>query len=132
MNQTFGSTGPASIVVVAKTAKVFTFSADFGGNVFGCSDPPPDVGTITAGKGPNHWSPAGFSVQRTTQAFGTVTLAYSFKTQTITGGGVNVPCNPGLSWKVSDKFAGKTFTGTIEITLPDSSHATSVVNLTRS
>jgi hypothetical protein len=60
-----------------------------------------------------------------------VTLTYTFKTKTITGGGKNVSCNPGLSWAVTGTFAGKTFTGKVDITLPDSSHAASVVNLTR-
>ena len=62
-NLTFGSTGPAFIRARAigrgKKAKL-NFLADFGGNVFGCSDPPSDGATLTRGVGANHWGPAGF------------------------------------------------------------------------
>lgn len=130
-NTTFGSTGPAKIVAGAPGTKL-TFTVDFGGNVFGCQDPPAGGGAITKGTGANHWSPAGFTIKRTGPAFGTTTIVYTHSNKKLRGNGFNPTCNPGLKWTLDGAFAGKTFSGTVNITLPDGSKATSKLALTRS
>jgi hypothetical protein len=130
-NETFGSTGPASIVMSIVNATSFTFTANFGGNVFGCSSPPPASGTVTQGTGPNTWNADGFNVDITTPIGGKVVLAYVFAASSMTGSGVS-GCNPSITWKMTTgTFAGNTFTGRIEISLSGAPLATSVLTLTR-
>jgi hypothetical protein len=158
-NQTFGSTGPATMTVLevkVKPKKVtvlvkvkghkkkrkkiklvpqpskLRFGADWGGNVFGCADPAPDTATITKGTGPNHWNAAGFEVQGSTGAFGTLDLVYSQAAATLTGGGGDPPCAAGLKWTLEGTFPDSThFQGTVHITLPSGMPATSILSLSR-
>lgn len=134
-NLTFGSTGPAFIrgkaIGPRNTAKL-NFKSDFGGNVFGCPDPPSEGTTLTNGKGANHWNALGFTVKTTSKALGKLTLTYDNVKKTIKGSGGNPTCNPGLTWKVTGKFVGKSFTGTVNIHLPDGSNAVSKIALKKS
>ncbi len=131
MNETFGSTGSASIVAKA-TRTTLAFTADFGGNVFGCPDPNPEsTKPLTKGAGPNHWNPSGFKIKGVSKAFGTLQLIYTHATKRLKGGGSNPNCAMNLAWVVDGTFAGNTFTGTVNITLPDGSKAVSKINLTR-
>ena len=134
-NLTFGSTGPAFIRAKAigrgNKAKL-NFLSDFGGNVFGCSNPPSDGVTLTKGVGANHWGPVGFVIKGTSRAFGKLTLTYNSVKKTITGGGGNPTCNQGLTWKINGKFAGKAFSATVNIHLPDGSTAVSKIALKKS
>ena len=130
-NQTFGSSGPASFVVQLPDPNSFTFTATLGGNVFGCTSPPPTSGQITFGTGPNHWNADGFSVQMAAAGGGSVSIAYDFKANMLTGNGTS-GCNPGITWTIKGSFNGNTFSGTVTITLPGGITATSVLNLTRS
>lgn len=132
-NERFGSTGPASIV--AKSLKgntQLTFTADFGGNVFGCADPPKE-GTkpLPKGNGANHWNAKGFTIQGSSKAFGALKLTYVAATATLSGGGGNPPCAAGLTWTVAGTFSGNTFAGKVNITLPDKTTAVSDIALTR-
>ena len=132
-NLRFGSTGPAKVVAksLAGNTKLL-FTADFGGNVFGCADPPAEAATpLTKGAGANHWSAGGFQIKGPSKDFGTLTLTYNAGTGALSGGGSNPVCAPGLSWTVAGKFAGKTFTGKVSITLADKSSAISDISLTR-
>jgi hypothetical protein len=114
------------------SATTFTFTSSFGGNVFGCSSPPPATGTVTQGTGPNTWNADGFNVDIATPAGGKVTLAYVFSLSSLTGNGVS-GCNPAITWKMTTgTFSGNTFSGRIEISLSGSPLATSVLSLTRS
>jgi hypothetical protein len=133
-NERFGSTGAASIVGKAlKNNTQLLFTADFGGNVFGCADPAAETTKpITKGNGAGHWNAKGFVLQGNSKAFGALTLTYSAATQSLTGGGTNPPCANGLTWTVTGKFSGKSFTGKVNITLPDKSTAVSDLALTRS
>jgi hypothetical protein len=134
-NVTFGSKGAAFIrakaIGTGNNAKL-NFLSDFGGNVFGCANPPADGITLTKGVGANHWGPAGFVVKGSSKAFGKLTLTYNNVKKTIVGSGSNPTCNPGLTWKVNGKFVGKTFTATVTIHLPDGSNAISKIALKRS
>jgi hypothetical protein len=133
-NTTFGSTGPAKIVgkALAQNTKL-QFTVDFGGNVFGCTDPGAETSKLlTKGTGFGHWNAAGFKTKGTSKAFGAMTLAYAYKTKAIAGSGSNPACATGLSWKIAGKFTGKVFNGTINITLADSSTAVSTLTLTKS
>jgi hypothetical protein len=131
-NLTFGGTGPAFIRAKSigrrNTAKL-NFLADFGGDVFGCADPASEGKTITKGKGANHWNALGFNVTAKSKAFGNLTLTYNNVKKTLTGGGGKPPCNPRLTWRITGKFTGKTFAGTVNIKLPDGSKAVSRVSL---
>jgi len=134
-NVTFGSTGAAFIrakaIGTGNTAKL-NFLSDFGGNVFGCANPPANGATLTRGVGANHWGPAGFVIKGSSKAFGKLTLTYNNVKKTIVGSGSNPTCNRGLTWKVSGKFAGKSFTATVKIHLPDGSNARSKISLKKS
>ena len=118
-NTTFGSTGPITATVKAPSNKKLVFTLDFGGNVFGCSDPAPETITLVRGNGLNRWNAAGFRGKRTSKAFGTMSLTYKHASKTLKGGGSNPACSSGLSWTLDGKFAGKKFTGKVTITLPD-------------
>ena len=130
-NETFGSSGPASIVIAVTSPTTFTYTSSFGGNVFGCSSPPPATGTVTQGTGPNTWNGSGFNVDITTEIGGKVVLTYVFATSSMTGSGQS-GCNPDITWRMtSGTFTGNTFTGRIEIAFQGSPFATSVISLTR-
>lgn len=131
-NETFGSTGPASIVFTVAGATAFMFTATIGGNVFGCPPPAPVGGTVTQGTGPNTWSSTGFNVSVATASGGTAAFAYTYADGSMTGNGTS-GCRPGLTWRMtSGTFTSTAFTGRIEIALNGSPLATSVLNLTRS
>lgn len=130
-NETFGSTGPAKIVASAPGNTRLLFNVDFGGNVFGCEDPPAGSGGIAKGTGPNKWNAAGFRIVKDSPAFGKTDLTYVHRTKTLRGTGFNPTCNPGLKWALAGKFSGNTFAGTINITLPDGTAAVSKLSLTR-
>jgi hypothetical protein len=132
-NIRFKTTGPAYIRarVRGKNGRTLRFKSDFGGSVFGCGNPPAESGKITPGTGANHWNRRGFIYKHTSANFGHVKLTYRHRTKTITGGGKNPSCNPGLSWTIRGKFSGKRFSAKVHITLPDKSTATSVVKLKR-
>lgn len=130
-NETFGSSGPASIVMTLTSPTTFTFTSNFGGNVFGCSSPPDATGTVTQGTGPNTWNADGFNVDITTPIGGKVVLTYAFATSSMTGTGQS-GCNPDITWRMtSGTFTGNTFTGRIDIAFQGASFATSVLTLTR-
>jgi hypothetical protein len=133
-NERFLSTGPAKIVATSLAGGTkLRFTADFGGNVFGCADPPPEsTPALTKGTGANHWSATGFQIKGASKDFGTLTIAYNAKTGALTGSGTNPTCAVGLSWTVTGKFAGKMFTGKVSITLADKSTAVSDLSLTKS
>jgi hypothetical protein len=130
-NQTFGTTGPAYITVrvVGTSMRV---RSDFGGRVFGCQDPPPEGVTILKGRGRSFWTSQGFAVRAASHAFGTLTIVYLDRTKTLRGQGINPTCQPRLKWTVLGQFAGRVFTGTVRITLPDGSRAVSKLHLVRS
>ncbi len=130
-NQTFGSTGPAMFGVKVAGTKMVV-SMDLGGNVFGCTDPPARSTTIGKGTGANGWNAKGFGLSKTGPTLGTTKVAYVHATQAMVASGLNPTCANGLQWKLTGKFRGKTFSGTVAITLPDGGHATSTVSLTRS
>jgi hypothetical protein len=130
-NQTFGSTGSARFLVNATSANSFTFTATLGGNVFGCSAPPPTSGEIQPGTGPNRWGAAGFSVEMTGAAGGKVSLSYDHATKTLTGSGTS-GCSPGIGWKLTGRFEGDSFSGDVAISLPGGLSAASVLRLARS
>ncbi|MGZ3269206.1 MAG: hypothetical protein ACXVRE_08325 [Gaiellaceae bacterium] len=138
-NLRFGSTGPASIkaTVTGKGSKAkLRFTVDFGGNVFGCADPAPESSPLLRhGKGNNHWNAAGFVVKANSQAFGALKISFKNAGKKLSGAGGNPPCNQGLTWVLGGKFAGaklKTFTGLVNITLPDQTKAVSQLALTKS
>lgn len=130
-NETFGSSGSASIIMTVTSPTTFTFTANLGGNVFGCPSPPPATGTVTQGTGPNTWNAQGFNVDITTDIGGKVALTYVFATSSMTGTGQS-GCNPDVTWRMSSgTFTGNTFNGRIDIAFQGSPFATSVITLTR-
>ena len=63
---------------------------------------------------------------------GTTKVAYVHAAKSMIASGLNPACANGLQWKLTGKFSGKSFSGTVAITLPDGGHATSTISLTRS
>ena len=108
-----------------------SWASSFGGNVFGCSQPPPESGRLTYGAGPNHWNEAGFELDRNSPGLGAVELSYDDETKKLVGSGSNPSRSSGLRWTISGTFSGNTFAGTVEIALPDGSSAASTLSLTR-
>ena len=130
-NERFGSTGPAKIVAKSLAGSTqLLFTADFGGNVFGCADPPAEAAKpLTKGGGANHWNGLGFAISGPSKDFGQLTLTYKAASGALTGSGANPVCATGLSWTVSGKFAGKKFTAKVNIKLADGSPAISDISL---
>jgi hypothetical protein len=130
-NETFGSTGPAVFSAKAAGTKI-AVSMDLGGNVFGCADPPARTASLTKGTGPNQWNAKGFSFSSKSPILGTTKVVYVHAAKSMIASGLNPACANGLQWKLTGKFSGKSFSGTVAITLPDGGHATSTISLTRS
>ena len=131
-NETFGSTGPASIVVSVTNATTFTFTSTFGGNVSAARPLRRQREPCVKGSGPNTWETTGFNVDMATPAGGKVQLAYDFKASSMTGIGQS-GCNPTITWRMtSGTFTNTTFNGRIAISLAGNALATSVLELTRS
>ena len=130
-NETFGSVGPAMFGAKAVGTKLVV-SMDLGGNVFGCPDPPARKATLTKGTGPNRWNAKGFVFSSKSPILGTTKVVYVHASKSMTASGLNPACANGLQWKLTGKFSGKSFSGTVAITLPDGGHATSTISLKRS
>jgi hypothetical protein len=133
-NETFGWPGPrrSPRSRFAGNTKLL-FGVNFGGSVFGCpSVPRESTPALPKGRGANHWSPAGFAIKGASKDFGALTLTYKSATGSLTGSGSNPPCQPGLSWTIAGKFAGKTSNGKVNIKLASGQTAVSDISLTRS
>jgi uncharacterized protein RhaS with RHS repeats len=126
----FGTSGAVTLSVVA-SATSFTFNLNLGGNVFGCSPPPPTGGTVTAGSGANHWDANGFTLQITGPQGGTIAIAYDARMRTLKGNG-RPGCRPGVTWTLQGTFSGNAFTGSVTTTLEDGSTAPANIKLARS
>jgi hypothetical protein len=132
-NQTFGSSGPATVVAksLADNTKL-RFSVDFGGGVFGCASVPPEATpALPKGSGPNHWGAAGFTIKGRSKDFGTLTLDYRAASGNLRGSGMNPPCAQGLSWTMIGAFVGSKFSGKVKIKLASGQTAISDISLTR-
>lgn len=122
-NTTFGSTGSIRANVRLKDGKLKP-TIQFGGNVFGCSDPAPAIFSLSKGSGNNQYNSSGFKVKQTTQAFGALTGTYKHSSNGVTASGRAVPCRAGLTWKLTGKLTSSKFTGTVKIDLGDGQKAT--------
>jgi hypothetical protein len=132
-NQTFGSSGPATIVAKALAGNTkLQFSVNFMGTVFGCSSVPPEsTRPLPRGTGPNHWNAAGFVVKGASKDFGTLTLTYRSGSGNLSGSGANPPCARGLTWSIIGAFVGSKFSGKVKIKLASGQTAISDISLTR-
>ncbi len=132
-NQTFGSSGPATMVAksLAGNTKLL-FSVDFRGSVFGCASVPPESSRpLPKGIGPNHWNAAGFTIKGNSKDFGALTLSYKASSGNLRGSGANPPCARGLTWSMIGAFVGPRFSGKVKIKLASGQTAISDINLTR-
>ncbi|MDQ6892998.1 MAG: hypothetical protein M3167_10000 [Acidobacteriota bacterium] len=89
VNNTFATTGPASLSVAVNTsAQTFQFTLALGGNVFGAGTPPPQTlsGTYTG---------AGATVTGHSTLFGDVTMSIG-SNGAVSGQAINVP-NPQIA-----------------------------------
>ena len=132
-NQTFGSSGPATVTARSRAGNTkLLFSVNFGGGVFGCPSVPPEATPpLPKGTGPNHWSPGGFTIKGKSKDFGTLTLTYRAASGNLSGSGVNPPCAQGLSWSIIGAFVGSKFSGKVKIKLASGQTAISDISLTR-
>lgn len=117
-NITFNSNGSirANVRVKSPGPKLIPL-VDFGGNVFGCSNPPADIVTLTKGSGNNHWNRSGFKISKFTQAFGKLNLTYNWITKVFKGNGSRPPCNTNITYTVNGKLTGSNFSATVKIDL---------------
>lgn len=116
-NTTFGSQGSIRANVQAKPQNKLLLLADFGGFVFGCSDPPAAPVTLPKGSGKNSWNASGFRLSKQTQAFGKLTIAYNFKSKSFKGSGSAPPCNPSIAYTIDGRLTPSSFNATVEIDL---------------
>jgi hypothetical protein len=132
-NQTFGSSGPATVVAKSLAGNTkLRFSVNFAGGVFGCPSVPPEATpALPKGIGPNHWSAAGFTIKGKSKDFGTLTLNYRAASGNLSGSGANPPCAQGLSWTMIGAFVGSKFSGKVKIKLASGQTAISDISLTR-
>jgi len=133
-NQTFGSTGPAKIVIKSLAGGTkMKFGLSLGGNVFGCSSVPAESSpAIGRGSGPNHWNAGGFMLRGASKDLGALTVTYKAATGALVGSGTNPPCQPGLSWSVKGTFSDVSFNGNVAIKLANGTTATSVIAVSHS
>jgi hypothetical protein len=133
-NETFKSTGTLSLKI-SGAATALKMTAKITGNTFGCAPPGPQTFSIPKGAGVNHWSAAGFSLYGPSPSLGVFRATYSYPSGAITASGKNPACAPGLSFSLSGRFSGKSFTAKATIKLPaerGGGTATTTVSLTRS
>ncbi len=133
-NTTFGSTGSLSLVVKysSRTEKL-TMTLDFGGEVFGCTDPAADKATLRKGTGTNRWNSKGFNVSRTSTGLGKGTLKFKRSTSALTGSGADPECKAGLKWALTGtKLTKSSLNGTVNITLPDGTAAVATLTAKKS
>jgi hypothetical protein len=116
-NTTFGSKGSIRANVRVKPGRKLSVLADFGGNVFGCPDPPAAPATLRRGGGKNGWNAAGFRISKKTRAFGKLNLVYRFKDRSLKGSGSAPPCNPTITYKINGKLTPSRLKATVKIDL---------------
>ena len=119
-NTKFGSTGEIRVSVKPKAGNKLLFIADYGGLVFGCTDPPAVSVTVPkATKGANRWDSSGFRFSnKPTQAFGSLSITYNYKTKKLTGSGSGPPCRPEIKYTIEEgKLTPSKFEATANIDL---------------
>ena len=116
-NTYFGSAGEMRVSVQPKAGNKLQFLIDFGGLVFGCTDPAAVPITLPkAKKGPNRWDASGFRfANKPTTAFGSLSITYNFKTKSFKGRGSGPPCRPGIKYTIDASLAPTRFTGKADI-----------------
>jgi hypothetical protein len=115
-NITFNTNGSIRANVQVKNdGKLLVPLVDFGGNVFGCSNPPAALVPLPRGGGNNHWNNSGFKVNKFTQAFGKLNLTYDWTHKSFKGTGAKPPCNPNITYTVNGTLTKSKFTATVKI-----------------
>jgi hypothetical protein len=137
-NVTFGSTGPVTLTIRAQgraPKQRLRIALDFGGEVFGCEDPPPIAFTLARGQGANRWNPRRLRLKTPLSPLGALDVTFDFRNGTVRGAGSRPPCRTGISWAIvageGDELAVGHVHLTLEITLEDGTKATSTVDLTK-
>lgn len=132
-NTTFGSAGELRVNVQPKSGNKMLFLIDFGGLVFGCNDPAAVSITVPkAKKGPNRWDASGFRfANKPTEAFGSLSITYNFKTKSFKGSGSGPPCRPEIKYTIDAKLTPTGFTGNAQIDLGGGGTATSTMTATK-
>lgn len=129
-NTTFGSTGSIRANVKLDNGKLKA-TVQFGGNVFGCANPPAAIFTLTKGSGKNQYNANGFKIDNKSEAFGHTTGTYTHSTNKIKGSGKNVPCRPGLTRTATGKLTSDKFTATVDIDLGGGQKAVAKLSATK-
>jgi hypothetical protein len=128
-NTTFGSAGEMRVSVQPKAGNKMQFLIDFGGLVFGCTDPAAVPITLSkAKKGPNRWDASGFRfANKPTTAFGSLSITYNFKTKSFKGSGSGPPCRPEIKYTIDATLKPTGFIGNAAIDLGGGTTATSTM-----
>lgn len=129
-NTTFGSTGDLRVNVQSKPKNKLLFLIDFGGLVFGCNDPAAVSVTVPkAKKAPNRWDASGFRFANTpTEAFGSLSVYYNFKSKAFTASGSGPTCRPELKYSIEATLRPAGFSGNVNIDLGGGTTATAVLS----
>lgn len=132
-NTTFGSAGELRVNVQPKPYKKLLFLIDFGGQVFGCADPAAVAVTVPkAKKGLNRWDASGFRfANKPTDAFGSLSITYNFKTKSFKGSGSAPPCRPEIKFTIDAALTPTGFTGNTAIDLGGGTTATATLTATK-
>jgi hypothetical protein len=91
--------------------------ADFGGHVFGCSNPPAAVESLHKGSNGDSWNANGFRLTDISPAFGNMHINYNFATRVFTGSGKDPSCNEDITYTIRGKLNPGGFHATVRIDL---------------
>jgi hypothetical protein len=129
-NQTLGTSGTLTLEIGAR-GSALRFTTAVAGSAFGCSAPGRQTFVLPAGRGPNRWTPKGFSITNPSAVFGTMNVTYLYPGGSLSGSGKDPACAPGVSWSLDGMFTAKQFNATARVSLPDGGSATTVVSLAK-
>jgi hypothetical protein len=131
-NQTFDTTGPASMVLKVKgkgKKRMYIGTFELGGNAFGCESLPPRTVKMKKGKGDDTWNKKGFRASWSND-FGEQHIAYEQATKRFSGDGVS-PCNGDLAYTYEGKMTKTKVNADVDITYQGDPFADSTLELNK-
>jgi hypothetical protein len=131
-NQTFDTTGPASMELKVKgkgKKRKFIGTFELGGNAFGCESPPPRTVKMKKGKGDDTWNKKGFRASWEND-FGELHIAYEHAGKRFSGDGVS-PCTADIAYTYEGKMTKTKVTADVDITYQGDPFADSTLELNK-
>lgn len=128
-NETFDTTGPATMDLTVKGKRKFIGVFDLGGNAFGCPNPDPRTVKMKKGQGDNTWNKKGFRANWEND-YGPLHISYEHATKRFAGDGVS-PCTADIAYTYEGKMTKRRVTADVDITFEGDPFATSTLELTK-